>query len=216
MIDVIVVISVVWAFVLGLKRGLIVQLCHLIGIYVAILIAPNLAEPVGSLFMDDVGKAYLAGFFIIVAVMMLLVWIVAPMLRKVVIWTPVKALDSVLGGVLNVATVILVLAALFSVFDRVNISEEPRWEKIEELIMDGNASREELRDKILSLENGRGEMREYFKPRLVEYETLDKSVTFNPLAHFGDAVCPALATIDEFIQQEAAEAVCSSMITVKP
>ena len=207
MIDIFVAIFAVWAFILGLKRGLIVQLCHFVGIYVAILIAPSLAEQVGSLVMDDPGKAYLAGFCIIVMAIVLLVWVVAPMLRAVIVWKPAKALDSVLGGLLNLATMILVTAALFSVFDRVNISEKPRWDKISELVMEGNTTNEQLRDKILSLENGKGEMRDYFYPRLVEYETLDESITFTPLARFGDKVCPSIQTIDALIQQAAAEAV---------
>ena len=75
MIDVIVIIALVWAFILGIKRGLVVQLCHLIGLYMAMLIAPRFASNVGSLFMDDPGKAYLAGFVVIVAAALLLIWV---------------------------------------------------------------------------------------------------------------------------------------------
>lgn len=209
MIDIFVAIFAIWAFILGLRRGMVVQLCHLVGLYIAILLAPAIATPIGSLFMDDPGKAYLAGFGIVVALVLLVVWIVAPILRSVIIWRPVRQVDSILGGVLNLATMILVTAALFSVFDRVNISDKPRMEKIADLVVECESD-EELREKILSLENGSGEMRDYFYPRLVEYETLDASATFTPLARFGDKICPTLKKIDELIQQEAATAVLNS------
>ncbi|MBQ4500137.1 MAG: CvpA family protein [Alistipes sp.] len=213
MIDILVAIAAVWAFILGLRRGMIVQLCHLVGLYVAILIAPTIASPIGSLLMDDPGKAYIAGFGIVVAVVLLVVWLVAPLLRSIVIWRPARQLDSLLGGVLNLATMVLVTAVLFSVFDRANISEKPRWERIGDLVAECESD-EELREKILSLENGQGEMREYFYPRLVEYETLDASATFTPLAHLGDRLCPTLGKIDELIQQEAANAVLGGDVIV--
>ena len=38
-LDIIVAVGAVWAFILGLRRGVIIQLCHLIGLYTAILLA---------------------------------------------------------------------------------------------------------------------------------------------------------------------------------
>ena len=83
-IDIIVAILAVWMFILGLRRGFIVELCHLVGIYAAVLLAPKFATQVGSLVMDDPGKAYLAGFFLIVACAVLLIWIIAPLVRMIV------------------------------------------------------------------------------------------------------------------------------------
>ena len=95
MIDIVVIICIVWAFILGLKRGLVIQFFHLVGLYMAMLIAPRFATEVGMLVMDDSGKAYLAGFILIVAASLILIWIIAPIVKAVIIWKPLRGVDSV-------------------------------------------------------------------------------------------------------------------------
>ena len=149
MIDIIVLIALVWALVLGIKRGFIAQLCHLIGLYIALLVAPSFASQVGSLFMDDPGKAYLAGFILIVAAALVIIWIVAPLVKAIVVWKPVKGIDALLGALLNVSTTIIVFAALFSVFDRINLSSNIKQEALIEIVE--NHSEGDIKAKILEL-----------------------------------------------------------------
>lgn len=203
MIDIIVIITLVWATILGIRRGFIVQLCHLVGLYVAILIAPSIASSVGSLFMDDSRKAYVAGLIIVVATILFLVWILAPLLRRLIIWKPAKWADTILGGVLNFATVLIIISALFSAFDRINVGNRPRVEKIQAFMEMTPEEREAL---IANLGVGNGELREYFHHRYVDYATLDASATFSPLARFGDAICPTLDKIDQSIKSETQSA----------
>ena len=203
MIDLIVLICAVWALVLGLKRGLIAQLCHLIGLYIALLIAPSFATQVGSLVMDDPGKAYLAGFILIVSAALILIWIIAPLIKAIVVWKPIKGVDALLGGVLNVATTLIITAALFSIFDRINISPNIKQEALHEIVE--NHSEGDIKAKILSLSNADidSEMREYFEHKYIDYQTLDDSALFYPLAKFGTAIIPTIKNFDETIRTEA-------------
>lgn len=203
MIDVVVIIALVWAFILGIKRGLVVQLCHLVGLYMAMLIAPRFASDVGSLFMDDPGKAYLAGFVIIVAVALLLIWVIAPIVKAVVVWKPIKGIDTVMGGVLNIATSFIVIAALFSIFDRINLSPNIKQDKLFEMVQSHDEGN--IKEKILALSQADidGQMREYFEHKYISYETLDKSISFFPLAKFGTRAIPTIKHFDSKIREEA-------------
>lgn len=203
MIDVVVIIALVWAFILGIKRGLVVQLCHLVGLYMAMLIAPRFASNVGSLFMDDPGKAYLAGFVIIVAAALILIWVIAPIIKAVVVWKPIKGIDTVMGGVLNIATSLIVIAALFSIFDRINLSPNIKQDKLFEMVQSHDEG--DIKEKILALSQADidGEMREYFEHKYISYETLDKSISFFPLAKFGTRAIPTIKHFDSKIREEA-------------
>lgn len=203
MIDVVVIIALVWAFILGIKRGLVVQLCHLVGLYMAMLIAPRFASDVGSLFMDDPGKAYLAGFIVIVAAALLLIWVIAPIVKAVVVWKPIKGIDTVMGGVLNIATSLIVIAALFSIFDRINLSPNIKQDKLFEMVQSHDEG--DIKEKILALSQADidGQMREYFEHKYISYETLDKSISFFPLAKFGTRAIPTIKYFDSKIREEA-------------
>lgn len=203
MIDVVVIIALVWAFILGIKRGLVVQLCHLVGLYMAMLIAPRFASDVGSLFMDDPGKAYLAGFVIIVAAALILIWVIAPIIKVMVVWKPIKGIDTVMGGVLNIATSIIVIAALFSIFDRINLSPNIKQDKLFEMVQSHDEG--DIKEKILALSQADidGQMREYFEHKYISYETLDKSISFFPLAKFGTRAIPTIKHFDSKIREEA-------------
>ena len=207
MIDIFVIIALVWALVLGIKRGFVAQLCHLIGLYIALLAAPSFASQVGSLFMDDPGKAYLAGIILIVAAALIIIWIVAPLVKAIVVWKPVKGVDALLGALLNVTTTTLVIAALFSIFDRINLSSNIKQEALIEIVE--NHSEGDIKAKILALSNADidSEMRHYFEHKYVDYETLESSVCFYPLAKFGTALIPTIKHFDETIRTEAHRAI---------
>ncbi len=206
MIDVIVIICIVWAFILGLKRGLVVQTCHLIGIYIAMLIAPRFASAVGSIFMDDPGKAYLAGFVLIVAAAIILIWVLAPIIKAVIVWEPIKGVDTIMGGILNIVTTVIVISALFSIFDRINLSPNIKQDKLIEIVE--NHSEGDIKQKILSLaeKDIDDDMREYFEHKYVSYETLNRSICFFPLAKFGTRAIPTIKYFDSIIRKEAERA----------
>ena len=208
-IDIIVAILAVWMFILGLRRGFIVELCHLVGIYAAVLLAPKFATQVGSLVMDDPGKAYLAGFFLIVACAVLLVWIIAPLVRMIVVWKPIRFIDSLLGGLLSLATLVVVLASLLAVFDRINLGTEIRNDKLAEMFVEYEGRENELVEKLRTLNEGDvdGQMREFFHHKYISYETLSGSATYFPLVHLGVKIAPTIKLIDGYIREEAGKAI---------
>lgn len=208
-IDIIVAILAVWMFILGLRRGFIVELCHLVGIYAAVLLAPKFATQVGSLVMDDPGKAYLAGFFLIVACAVLLVWIIAPLVRMMVVWKPIRFIDSLLGGLLSLATLVVVVASLLAVFDRINLGTEIRNDKLAEMFVEYEGRENELVEKLRTLNEGDvdGQMREFFHHKYISYETLSGSATYFPLVHLGVKIAPTIKLIDGYIREEAGKAI---------
>lgn len=196
MIDLAVILIVIWAIVMGIRRGLVIQLCHMVGLYLAIIVASRYARAAGSLFVSDPGTAATVGFCLIVAVIMLAVWIVAPMIRSVVVWRPVRRIDALLGAVVSVAASLLILGALFSVFDRANVDST-------------SISTETLRRNPEAvrryIETGEISSHELFRSRYVDFDVLEKSFVFYPLAHMGRAVCPSLAEIDRAVREAADE-----------
>lgn len=207
MIDIIVIIALTMAFYTGYRRGFIVQLISLVGLYLAILLAPAIAKPVGSIFMDNEYMAYVAGFFLVVAVAMLILWFVAPLVGKLIIWNPFERLNALLGGVLNLLVSVLVISTLFAAFDYANISSKPKMDNVNEFVGD-NISSGDLEAKVKALADGDIEtMRRYFEPRFVEYETLESSAMFDPLAGFGRFIAPSMDSFNTSMREEAKESI---------
>lgn len=207
MIDILVAILLILALVLGIKRGFVVQLCHLIGLYMAMLLAPKFATEVGMLVMDDVGKAYLAGFIIIVAAALILIWIIAPIIRAIVVWRPLKFIDVLLGGALNLVTMTIIIAALFAIFDRINIGSSIRQEALHEIVE--NHTEGDIKEKVMNLAEAEvtDEKRQYFEHRYISYEILSASKSFYPLADLGRRLLPSLKNIDEILSQQAQQVI---------
>ena len=61
-IDIILLIVMCVALLYGWRKGAIVQLLQLAGIFLAILLAPDFADEVGAIFTEDTGLAYLLGY----------------------------------------------------------------------------------------------------------------------------------------------------------
>ena len=208
MLDIIIIIAALLSFYVGYRRGFIAQLINLVGLYLAILLAPVLAEPVGSIFFGNEYLAYVAGFFVVLAVAMLLMWFISPIVSKLLFWNPFKGLDAILGGVLNLVVTIIVVSSLFAAFDYANINtSKPNVEKIGEHVVN-NASSADLKSDALALANGDIKtLRKFFKPRFVEYETLESSALFDPLAGLGRAITPSLGGFKDQVRDEAKGAI---------
>lgn len=212
MLDIIIIIAAILSFYVGYRRGFIAQLINLVGLYLAILLAPVLAEPVGSIFFDNEYLAYVAGFFVVLAVAMLLMWFISPIVSKLLFWNPFKGLDAILGGVLNLVVAIIVASSLFAAFDYANINTSKlNEEKIVEHVINNasnNASSADIKSDALALANGDIKtLRKFFKPRFVEYETLESSALFDPLAGLGRAITPSLGGFKDQVRDEAKGAI---------
>lgn len=205
MLDIIIIIAAILSFYVGYRRGFIVQLISLVALYVAILLAPSIAEPIGSIFMgsDAQGIAFVAGFFLVVAISMMVVWFVAPLIGKLIFWNPFKKFDALAGGLLNLVVNFIIASAIFAAFDYANIGE-PNIDAINEKIIEDIS----MADKMESLADGDIEsLRTYFKPRYVEYETLESSAFFDPMASFGRFITPSMDGFNESMRDNAKSAI---------
>ena len=205
MLDIIIIIAAILSFYVGYRRGFIVQLISLVALYVAILLAPSIAEPIGSIFMgsDAQGIAFVAGFFLVVAISMMVVWFVAPLIGKLIFWNPFKKFDALAGGLLNLVVSFIIASSLFAAFDYANIGE-PNIDAINEKVIEDIS----MADKMESLADGDIEsLRTYFKPRYVEYETLESSAFFDPMASFGRFITPSMDGFNESMRDNAKSAI---------
>ena len=216
MIDILVIIAMLLAIYIGYRRGFIVSLIHLVGIYLATLLAPAIAEPIGSMFMgDNKYLAFIAGFFLVIAAAIFILWFAAPILGKFIMFlNPFKRFDKILGGVLNLCVMLVVTSGLFATFDYANISNQPDIKKISAYAEQRVSSGEGITtEDIKAFANGDIEMmRKIFKPRFVEYETLDSSTFFNPLASFGRAIAPSLDGLNNLVRNEAKESISKDVL----
>lgn len=200
-IDIILIAIALIALVAGWRKGFIVQLLQLIGLYVAILFAPDYAGAIGENFSTDPGLAYLIGYGIIILGVWIFVWIIAPLFRKLLLFDFLKKIDSLLGMALAVVATGLITAVLCSLFTTANIGEM-RAEKVLELGSQG-LTPEMVEEYADMLENRDARVREYFEPKYIDYETLDESILFNELAKFGEEVFPELEEIEEEVLEWA-------------
>ena len=198
-IDLAIITLVCIAMICGWRKGAFVQLLQLIGLYIAILLAPEFANLVGGIFTDDPGLAYLSGFIVIILGVWIITWVIAPLCRKILFFKSLKQLDSMIGLVFTLLTSIIVLAVLSSIFLTANIGNL-RVDKVLELGSSG-LTPEQIEEYTALLESRDESLRDYFEPKYVDYETLDESKLFYMLAAFGDTICPGLEDVQGEIME---------------
>lgn len=211
-IDIIIAIIALLAIVTGWRKGFITQLLQLVGLYIAILAAPELAEEVGPIFTTDPGLAYLVGFGVVVLGAMVLIWIVAPLFRKLLFFEALRTFDSLLGTALAIVATTVVLSVACSLISTANIGDM-RPDKVLELGANG-LSADMIEDYAERLERRDAEVREYFEPKYIDYAVLDESILFNELAALGNIICPELRDIEEDVMEWAIR-VKTSYATIK-
>lgn len=200
-IDIIIIVLAIIAIVIGWRKGLIVQLLQLIGLYAAILFASDCADSVGEYFTSDPRIRYLVGFAVIVIGTFIFVWIIAPLFRKLLFFDILKRLDSLLGLSLALVATFIVTSVGCSLFESVNIGEM-RPDKVLELGAQG-LNHDNIEEYAEMLESRDSRLRDYFEPNYIAYETLDESKFFNTMAAFGESICPELKDIQEDILEWA-------------
>lgn len=189
-IDIILLIVVCVALLYGWRKGAIVQLLQLAGIFLAILLAPDFADEVGAIFTEDTGLAYLLGYGAIIIGAWVVLWIIAPLFRKMLFFDALRSVDSMLGMLFSFIATIIIVSVLFSLFVTANIGEI-RSDKILELGASGLTA-SEIDEYVEMIESRDESLRDYFEPKYIDYELLDESKFFNPLANFGATIFPEL------------------------
>ena len=189
-IDIVLLIVICVALIYGWRKGAIVQFLQLVGVYLAVLLAPDFADEVGAVFTEDAGLAYLIGYGVIIIGAWIALWIVAPLFRKMLFFDALRRIDSMLGMVLSFVATIVITSVLFSLFVTANIGDI-RSDKILELGTSGLTAAE-IDEYAEMLESRDESLRDYFEPKYIDYKTLDESKFFNPLAEFGEDIFPGL------------------------
>lgn len=189
-IDIVLLIVICVALIYGWRKGAIVQFLQLVGVYLAVLLAPDFADEVGAVFTEDAGLAYLIGYGVIILGAWIVLWIIAPLFRKMLFFDALRRIDSMLGMVLSFVATIIIVSVLFSLFVTANIGDI-RSDKILELGTSGLTAAE-IDEYAEMLESRDESLRDYFEPKYIDYKTLDESKFFNPLAEFGEDIFPGL------------------------
>ena len=194
-IDIILLIVACVALLYGWRKGAIVLLLQLVGVYVAILLAPDYAGDVGAMVTDDQGLAYLLGYAAIILGAWIFLWIIAPLFRKILFFDALRKFDSLLGMLFSFLATGVVVSVMLSLFVTANIGQI-RAEKILELGGSGLSS-EQIEEYAAMIERKDECVRDYFEPKYIDYKTLDESKFFYPLADFGAAICPTLRDVQQ-------------------
>jgi hypothetical protein len=210
-IDIIYIVALLIAIIIGIRQGLLTQIFMLIALVTTALVAPTVAAPLGLMFTDNELLAFTAGFGIMLLGAVVLVWLVAPLLKRLIIGKTLSRINSFLGACIAFATTVLLLGVASTIFNTANIGD-PDTEKIEAYVNEcsNGQSEEELREGIDNLGdilNKRASMREFFKPRFVEYETIDESVLFEYFMWVGDNICPEIEELQNIAAVEVEELV---------
>ena len=193
-IDIIIIVALLIAIILGIRQGLITQIFTLSAIIATAFVAPTVAAPIGLLFTDNELLAFTAGFLIMLLGAVILVWLIAPLINKLIIGKSLSRINSLIGACVALASMVLILSFASTTLNTANLGE-PDTAKIETYVNEcsNGESVEELRSSIDNLGeifSKDASMREYFKPRFVEYEILDESRLFGYFVWIGDNICP--------------------------
>lgn len=194
-IDIILLIVACVALLYGWRKGAIVLLLQLVGIYVAILLAPDYADNVGALITDDQGLAYLLGYAVIILGAWIVLWVIAPIFRKILFFDALRNFDSLLGMVFSFLATGGIVSVLLSLFVTANIGAI-RTDKVLELGSLG-LSDEQVAEYTDMIERKDKDLCDFFEPKYIDYKVLDESKFFYPLANFGEEICPSLKKVQQ-------------------
>lgn len=119
-IDIIALAALAWAVFNGWRRGMILQICTLVGIILGFWAAGHYGAAVGRALHIPDEFATAAGFALLLIGVMILVALLSKGLRKVFSFAGLGALDVVLGILFSCIKMLLILCALFWIFDILN------------------------------------------------------------------------------------------------
>ena len=194
-IDILLLIVACVALLYGWRKGAVVLLLQLVGIYVAILLAPDYADDVGAIITEDQGLAYLLGYAAIILGAWIVLWIIAPLFRKILFFDVLRKVDSLLGMAFSFLATGVIVSVLLSLFVTANIGVI-RTDKVLELGSSGLTT-EQVEEYTDMIERKDKDLRDFFEPKYVDYETLDESKFFYPLANFGEEIFPSLKVVEQ-------------------
>ncbi len=217
-IDIIVVVLLLIAVVVGARQGILTQICYLIALIATLHVAPNIATHIGSYFTDNEINAHAIGFGVMLIGAAILVWLIAPILKKLLFWDFLRRINTLLGAIVALVTTTIILSIICTSLNTANLGEIDR-KQVSELICNCE-SEQEIESELNKVFDKDVSMRNYFEPRLIEYKTLDESLLFNKLIWLGDKTYPyigslqnKIAEIKDFTTKIIAERVINNDLT---
>lgn len=121
-IDILVLVVVGVAIFCGVRRGLVMQLCSLVGIVAAVWASARYGATVGGWLHLDMRYAQLVGFGVVLVGSLVLVTLVGYTLRKIFHLAGLGTTDRLLGALVASLKYLLVLSSIFAAFDYANRS----------------------------------------------------------------------------------------------
>lgn len=119
-LDIILLLSLLWALYTGFKEGVVVQLGGLAGLFIGVYLAFRFGPPIGKWLGLDPSVSGIAGFIIVVIAVIILLAIVSRIIRKILGAAGLGMLDKAGGVVLSVVKMGLILGLLLYGFDSLN------------------------------------------------------------------------------------------------
>ena len=157
--DLIIYLALAWAVFNGWRKGFLLQLVSFVAIAAAIYCAIKYGVEAGAMLGLEGTTASIAGFLAIFLAAIIVVTVAGHLLRAVLRFSGLGAMDVVLGVLFSVLKVGLIVGVMFSWFTTINNNyslveeqtiEESRWfEPITSMTDKLTPYFEELKDKFL-------------------------------------------------------------------
>lgn len=189
-IDIVIAILLLLAIVLGIRQGLITQICTLIAVVATSVIAPSVATPIGQLVVENEVIAFAIGFATMLLGAIILVWLIAPLFKRLIKGKMLGKVNALAGACVAFVSMLLIIAIGCSALNSANIGELDNA-KMLSMLQDSD-NQEQMQAEMGKILKRDASMRDYFKPRFIAYDTLDESLLFNGFVWIGDTICPRI------------------------
>lgn len=104
----------------GWRRGCILQLCSLAGLFIAVWLAARFGAEVGRFVGLEGGAVAPGGFVIVLLAALCVAAVIGRMLRKLLNFAGLGIADILLGIAVSVVKYVLLSSVLFTAFERMN------------------------------------------------------------------------------------------------
>lgn len=118
--DIFVCIIGVAAAINGWRRGFAVQACGLVALVIGIFVAAKTGGRVGEALGVDAHFAAAAGFLVVFACVLVLMFLAGRIIRKMFDFVGLGVLDTLLGVLFSLLKAALILGILCATFDKLN------------------------------------------------------------------------------------------------
>ena len=138
-VDIVIMVSLLILFFLGVKKGFIGGIFWLLGIYLASVLAlhyyPQAAESLGSLIGISSPMFEILSIALIVVAVLLTFWILRAALKTIIKAESVKPVDTIFGIVTSACSALLLVSLLLVFFYSSNVSY------LEQAVLDSRLSK---------------------------------------------------------------------------